>query len=951
MKKLLIVLVGIVMLAVAAAFALPWLIDASDYRAEIARQTAAATGREIVIEGPVEFALLPSPRVRAFDVRARGDESGAAAATFAAKRVELQLGWGSLFGGAVEIRHLRLVEPQVTMKAPAGDDGAGVWPELGRITSIRIERTEIQNGRLVWINGNASARTVEQIQAQIAVTPLGGSTRITGSAVASAVPLEFDAILGDPSSGRVAPLTLSVNIRPSLARATLRGTYDPAGRQGVKGRLQVESADLFAALEALGETPPAGLAGALSQPFSATGEFVWANASVTLNDLALQLGETRVSGAVNATRGRTDTADIALAATWLDLDRLLSLERPVSKSARPTARPDAALAVARIDRMDRPRPLLEGFDVTLDLGVEAIGLGGGIVRQLHVNAVSTRGDIVFNKLSASLPGGTELSGLAQIAAEAGTMRIDGTLSMQSDNLRGLLGWMGIDSSGVPAGRLRRIEAKSRLQGTLARIELAGLDLAFDSSRASGGITIVPGRRPGLGIDLRLDQLNIDGYLAEPPTMPAASAPEAKATPLSLALLDRFDANLRLAAETVTLRGVPISGVVVDGTLQGGDLVLHRATAQELAGAALDASGAVAGIASRRDTDLRVTLRADDATRLLRLVDLKAPVASPLALSGRVKVPASGEIAVEDLDVAYGPVRATGRAKVVSAPAQRLVVELATEHLPLDALPRIEPGAAVIPGIDLALEAGAVSFGAHRLDNARLGARLENGEPAAIDLAGSLYGGALDLTVRSEEPDRGKLNGTLTLAKVDLRQALRAVADVEMLTGRADVRTAFSMPARLGSEMWSGVAGSIEFKALDGALDGIDIPLMRDLVANAQSQPDVVSLLGAGLNAGSTPYHSIDAAMHVDRGVMRVDSLRLGLDDTIAEGGGGADLGKGTLDLWIDLPIGGKDVPPVRLAVTGRVEEPSVRLDFARLQSFLARRQANSPGQALGGAGQ
>ncbi len=945
MKKLLFVLVGIVVTAVAAAVALPWLVDASDYREEIARRAAAATGRAIVIDGPVEFVLLPSPRVRASDVRAVGEDGGDGSSTFSARRVELQLGWGSLFGQAVEIAHLRIVEPQVTMTAPAGD-GAGLWPQLGRMAAIRVERTEIQNGRFVWSGGSGPARTVEQIQARIAVTPLGGSTRITGSAVASAVPLEFDAVLGDVSAGRAAPLSLGVTVRPSLARATLRGTYDPTGGPGVRGRLQVEGGDLFAALEALGETPPAELAGAASQPFSASGELAWADAGVALNDLALQLGEARASGAVSATLGRTDTADIALAVTWLDLDRLLSLERPVSNSAR-AARPGAALAVARIERLDKPRPLLEGLDVTLDLGIEALGLGGGVVRKLHVNAVSTRGDIVVNKLSASLPGGTELSGLAQIAAEADTMRIDGTLSVRSDNLRGLLGWMGVDSSGVPPGRLRRIEARTRLQGTLARIELAGLDIAFDSSRASGGITIVPGRRPGLGVDLRFDQLNIDGYLPET----AGSAPEADATPLSLALLDRFDANLRLAAGTVTLGGIPIDGVTADGTLQSGDLALHRVAIRALAGAAVEARGVVADVAGRRTTDLRVELRADDATRLLRLANLMSPVASPLVLSGRVTVPAPGAIAVEELDIAYGQTRLAGRAELSSASARRLALELATEHLPIDALPRFEAGAPAMPGVDLTLEAGAVSFGAHRLDNARLGARIENGVPAAIDLAGSLYGGVLDLTVRGEDPERGKLNGTLTLTRADLRQALKAVADVEALTGRADIRTAFSVPARLGSEMWSGVSGSVEFKASDGVLDGIDIPLVRDLIANTDSLPDAVALLGAGLNAGATPYRSIDAAMHVERGVMRADSLRLSMDDAVADGGGGADLGKGTLDLWIDLPIAGKDVPPVRLAIDGPVEAPRIRLDFARLQSFLARRRADTPGQGPGGTGQ
>ena len=68
-------------------------------------------------------------------------------------------------------------------------------------------------------------------------SPLASSIRITGTAVASAVPLEVDAVIGDAPAGRPNPVSLAVTIRPTVARATLRGTYD-LGAGALRGRLQ-----------------------------------------------------------------------------------------------------------------------------------------------------------------------------------------------------------------------------------------------------------------------------------------------------------------------------------------------------------------------------------------------------------------------------------------------------------------------------------------------------------------------------------------------------------------------------------------------------------------------------------------------------------------------------------------------------------------------------------------
>src|SRR3546814_8126126 len=93
------------------------------------------------------------------------------------------------------------------------------------------------------------------------------------------------------------------------------------------------------------------------------------------------------------------------------------------------------------------------------------------------------------------------------------------LAAESDNLRGLLHWLGSDVEAVPAQRLRRLVLKTGLEASADRLVLHNTDLRLDVSRLTGGAAIALRERPGLGVALNIDKVNLDAYLPEPETEP------------------------------------------------------------------------------------------------------------------------------------------------------------------------------------------------------------------------------------------------------------------------------------------------------------------------------------------------------------------------------------------------------------------------------------------------
>jgi len=59
MKKIGIVLLGLIVLLVVAVLAVPRLIDWNGYKAEIAQAVKEATGRDLTIGGEIEVSILP----------------------------------------------------------------------------------------------------------------------------------------------------------------------------------------------------------------------------------------------------------------------------------------------------------------------------------------------------------------------------------------------------------------------------------------------------------------------------------------------------------------------------------------------------------------------------------------------------------------------------------------------------------------------------------------------------------------------------------------------------------------------------------------------------------------------------------------------------------------------------------------------------------------------------
>jgi uncharacterized protein involved in outer membrane biogenesis len=702
----LLVLLGILLAA-------PRFVDPGAYRGILVAELHRAIGRDIVIAGPLTFALLPTPHLTAANIHlvdernAAGQgntESGSKSEILHAGWLEARLAPLPLLAGRIVLRDVTLIDPVLDLQnATRGSLAAGDWRQGITTEGLAIDTLRIVNGTILYRAG-ASSERIDTIGLAVTRAPGGALHAAGGFRTRGVTPnftLDLDRI-GGPTG-----FSFVLALAQPAARIELSGEIaaDADGGYSLDGPLKATSEDLGAVLTrtGLGQWSP-------GRRLAATARLKAKGGELRLDDLSLALDDERGEGSAVLPFASPDGLALSLRFGRLDLDRLIA--------AVPAFSPAGNTAGFALPSWLRGK---------VDLTVAAMGWRGGIIRDAQLQAHAAAGGVAIERLAGILPGNSAVTLDGQLAVADGQPEFRGTLDAGSDNLRELLRWLGAEASGIPADRLRKAALTSRFTAHPDRVDIGDLDLTVDTSRLTGAATVALRQRLAFGARVSIDQLNLDAYL---PSAPPATS-----------FLAGFDANLDATIATLTWHGQPARGLHAAASLQNGDLTLREASIAEVAGASGTASGLVTGLGGP-DTAWRaaISVKGDELAHVIRLAD--PDLSFSWRLGGAFSV--SGDLASDtdatavDLDVA-----ALG----------------GTLHL------SGEVGGSDPTGLDLAFEANHPSL-ARLMRTLGVAYQPAGGDPGAVKATGKLRHAAAKLGLEDLSVSLGALTVT-GAAELDL----------------------------------------------------------------------------------------------------------------------------------------------------------------------------------------
>jgi uncharacterized protein involved in outer membrane biogenesis len=691
-RKLLIGLAVLVVVIVAAAFVGPLFIPADSIKGDIAREVAKATGRNLSIDGNLKFRILPAPGVSVSGVRLSNAADGSAPDMLRLKAAAVEVALFPLITGNIQVSRIVLSEPDILLEqyadgtnnwtftpspeaassAPSGSDDVAAGAKESQIPAVRFDNVVIEGGTLVFQTPDSTER-IEDINVSLGAASLKGPFRANGNVNARGFAIGVDAAIGEFAEDRATPVNLKISTGGAVIgySGVLAGAPDAAR---LSGQVEVRAEDLSVLVAAFSNGPaPATLIG---KPLEINGTLTASQAAISIDDLALRLGDDSATGAVDVTLGDIPSAALVLNLNQLDLDRLLAAAPTSSGGASdsnngPSAANDnsSGKTAQGATTSGASFALPTGFSATLETKIDAVVYRGGVVRQVLLNTELADGSLTVSQAAAQFPGGANASVVGFVSTTESVPKFEGQAELSADDFRALLQWAGIDVATVPQDRLRKMAGSLSIVATSENVTLTDIDVSVDVSRMRGGVAIAVRERLGFGIGLSLDKLNVDAYLPAPlasaesgtvsdgastkpstnpstnPGAGAGKAPNADVGSTGLAVLDTFDAILQLKIGDVVFRDQRLSDINLDSTLQGGSLELRDLSVASLAGANVSVEGRVDGLASAPKADVTINLDARDGDRLLALAGVDTP-----AKLGATKLNGSLRGDLQNLDV-------------------------------------------------------------------------------------------------------------------------------------------------------------------------------------------------------------------------------------------------------------------------------------------------------------
>ncbi|MDP1749472.1 MAG: AsmA family protein [Reyranella sp.] len=638
-KKVLIGGGGIIGLLIVALLAAPLFIDVNSYKPMIAAEVKKATGRDLVLDGPIKLSLLPVPEVSISGVKFFNVPGSKNPNMVEVKSVTVKPSLLALLTGRIEVSEVTLVEPKIVLEINA--EGKPNWeftpsvaaakPAAAKPSSpkpLSVGRLTIDNGTLIFSDSKAGLSVVaEKANFSASIGSLDGPYALAGGATVNGAPLNLDLALGlKGATGHSADVTLQAGGGKLGFKGTL-SELGPAARVAGVASITAEQLTTFiATLVKLTGQPEPPLPPLLAGKFMFDGGIDLSQTAVAARDFKMALGEDSGSGSLSVTLKPAFALDGKLKVPRLDLDRwLAALARPATPAA-PAAATPPAMPAAR----PAPAPAASGIpaNLTAKLAIDfaEIVYNKKPIRDVAVELEARGGAVAVPKLTATLPGDMTLQARSTMSGDPSRPTVSGDFSLLGPKLRETLAWLDVDVSDVPAPKLTRLSMKGKMSSTGGNVAVSDAVFELDDLKGSGGIAVTFGVPLSIVTNVAIDTVDLDSYIAPAAKQKPASGATASATaPAGAPAVAGPSIGLKARVARLIYKKETIGGIDVDVALQGSTLRLTDVKVANLLGARLAVRGTVAGYNTVQPRpDIAFNFEAPDAGRLLKFAGATAP---------------------------------------------------------------------------------------------------------------------------------------------------------------------------------------------------------------------------------------------------------------------------------------------------------------------------------------
>ena len=566
MKKFILIALGLIVVLIGAAIAIPFVVPTDTYRQQLEAQVERVTGRALTIEGPLEFSILPRLALAAENLRFANPPGAAEAHMASLKELQVELKVWPLLRGSVEVDRFVLVEPVVHLEVdpqgrpnwqfgdagpaaeptpePTGGEGDG--PAVP-VTELKLGDIRIVDGTVTYTDAaGGTTERIEGINLSVSLPDLQSRLAAEGSLTYKGRAIAVDLAAEQPLQlvqGGSSPVTLTTD--SELLDLDFAGTVAAGAAPTAQGTVELAVASIRELAAWLAE--PIAFAGKGLRELRIAGQLQASPAQVAFSGATIALDDIEATGELTADlTGTLPKVTGRLDVGALDLNPYLpaAASEPGAAGAAGAGQGAGGAPAGEEGWSDEPiaLPAIGGAEVDFELTVASL-----VYQQLEFGRTVLGLTLKGNRLAAELKEfaayGGRGSGLVRITLRDGTPVIRERFSLEGlQALPFLKAAAGFDR--VEGTVRAKIEAETR--GATQRQLVQNLNGKGNVRFADGAI---------VGINLAAMMRNLAGAFLDP------EAGEARKTDFaelggSFTITDGVLRNdsLRLQAPTLRIEG-------------------------------------------------------------------------------------------------------------------------------------------------------------------------------------------------------------------------------------------------------------------------------------------------------------------------------------------------------------------------------------------------------------
>ncbi len=432
LRRLLSVTVALIVAVLVAGYAIVSSLDLQKVAAFAKQEVKGATGRDLLVEGPIELSVSLTPSIDLQDVRFANAPWGSRPEMMTLKRLEIEVELLPLLFGDVVVRRLVAVAPDLLLESDA--QGRGNWefeatappaapetPAAGeaprQVSLPDIRDVRVEGGQLTVLDAASGETLTLRITEGVGTVPAGGGQRsLRLEAAYNGNPFTLEASyqgLEALLSGSAGPL--DVTLQAGGATLSVAGTAgDLLGERNVQAAVAAEGENLAALSPFVGgDLPPLG-------PFKLSSDVKIAGQSIDFEGFRLVVGGSDLGG--NATlslAGERPALKAALLSKVLDLEDFSGAGEAAGGGGGTAAAEQGEGGGRVFSEAPLPLEALRALDAQVKLDAEVLRLSPALAfEEAQLTLALKDGNLNVAPLTARLAGGTLDGSLALAGAEA-----------------------------------------------------------------------------------------------------------------------------------------------------------------------------------------------------------------------------------------------------------------------------------------------------------------------------------------------------------------------------------------------------------------------------------------------------------------------------------------------------------------------------------------------------